>query len=261
MSRISYQALPEKLIDKEIVEEAKSGGENTASFQREYMAMFSSSSDGYFNIRKLHENTIKDGDLPCVQFKGSPGAKYILAIDPSFSDSQTSDFFAMGVYLLNPDHRSITLVHGYAKTGGDADLKDHIKYLYFLLCSFDIVMIIGDFGGGNFNFIKACNESNYFVERNIKLDFFEGDFDDEDYMGQLKVARNSYNLSAKKICYTQVYQRTNWIRKANEHLKSQIESGKVFFASKLTGHEQMFKKVIETDIPILFENKSYCSMN
>ena len=23
-------------------------------------------------------------------------------------------------------------------------------------------MIIGDFGGGNFNFIKACNESNYF---------------------------------------------------------------------------------------------------
>ena len=50
VSRISYQALPETLIDKEIVEEAKSGGENTASFQREFMAIFSSSSDGYFKI-------------------------------------------------------------------------------------------------------------------------------------------------------------------------------------------------------------------
>ncbi len=254
ISRISYQALPETLIDKEIVEEAKSGGENTASFQREFMAIFSSSSDGYFNIRKLHEFTVKDGDLPCVQLKGNPSSKYILAIDPSFSDSKTSDFFAMGVYLLNPDHRSITQVHTYAKTGGDANLKDHIEYLYYLVSCFNIVMIIGDFGGGNFNFIKACNESNYFVERNLKLDFFEGNFDEEDYMGQLKIARNSYNLNGKKICYTQHYQRTNWIRQANEHLKTQIEAGKVYFASRLTSHEQMFKKATESELPIIFKD-------
>lgn len=254
VSRIGYQALPETLIDKEIVEEAKSGGENTASFQREYMAIFSSSSDGYFNIKKLHDNTVKDGDLPCVQLKGSSGSKYILAIDPSFSDSQTSDFFAMGVYLLNSDDRTLTLVHTYAKTGDKASLKDHIQYLYYLISCFNIVMIIGDFGGGNFNFIKACNESNYFVERGLYLEFFEGNFDDEDYLGQLKVARNSYNLSKKKICYTQVYQRTEWIRKANEHLKTQIESGKVHFASRLTGHEQMFKKATENELPIIFKN-------
>ena len=254
VSRIGYQALPESLIDKEIVEEAKSGGENTASFQREYMAIFSSSSDGYFNIKKLHDNTIRDGDLPCVQLKGSKDAKYILAIDPSFSDATTSDFFAMGVYLLNSDNRSITLVHTYARTGDKSELKDHIRYLYYLISCFNIVMIIGDFGGRSFNFIKACNESNYFVERNINLDFFEGNFDDEDYMGQLKVARNSYNLSKRKICYTQIYQRSEWIRKANEHLKTQIESGKVHFASRLTGHEQMFKNAVETEIPVLFKD-------
>lgn len=256
VSRISYQALPETLIDKEIVEEAKSGGENTASFQREFMAIFSSSSDGYFNIRKLHEFTIKDGDLPCVQLKGHSAAKYILAIDPSFSDSKSSDFFAMGVYLLNSDHRSMTQVHTYARTGGEANLKDHIQYFYYLISSFNIVMIIGDFGGGNFNFIKACNESNYFVERNMKLDFFEGNFDEEDYMGQLKIARNSYNLSSHKICYTQHYQRTNWIREANEHLKTQIEAGKVYFASRLTGHEQMFKRATEIELPIIFQDRT-----
>ena len=255
VSRIGYQALPEKLIDKEIVEEAKSGGENTASFQREYMAIFSSSSDGYFNIRKLHEFTVKEGDLPCVQLKGSPDAKYVLAIDPSLSDSGSSDFFAMGVYLLNPDHRSITQVHTYARTGTCADLNGHIRYLYYLLSSFNIVMIIGDFGGGNFNFITACNESNYFVERNIKLSFVDGDFDSEDYLEQLRVARSSYNLSGKRICYTQKFQHIEWIRKSNEHLKTQIEMGKVYFASKLTGHEERFKRAIETEIPIIFQDK------
>lgn len=256
ISRLSYQAVPESLMDKNIAEEAKSGGENTASFQREWMAIFSSSSDGYFNIKKLHDNTIRDGDLPCVQLKGSPGSKYIIAIDPSFSDSKSSDFFAIGVYLLNPDNRSITQVHTYAKTGGDATLKDHIQYLYYLYSCFNIVMIIGDFGGGNFNFIKACNESNYFVERGLVLEFFEGNFDDEDYVGQLRVVRNSYNITQKRICYTQVYQRTEWIRKANEHLKTQIECGKVQFASRLTGHEQAFSKAVDTELPIIFKDKT-----
>jgi hypothetical protein len=115
-------------------------------------------------------------------------------------------------------------------------------------------MIIGDFGGANFNFITACNESNYFVERNIKLDFIEGDFDKEDYLGELKTARNSYNLSARKICFTQKFQHTEWIRKSNEHLKTQIESKKVYFASRLTGHEQMFKKATSNHVPILFDS-------
>lgn len=256
VSRIGYQAVPPTLLDKEVTEEAKSGGENTASFQREWMAIFSSSSDGYFNIKKLHDNTIRDGDLPCIQLKGNPGSKYILAIDPSFSDSKSSDFFAIGVYLLNSDNRSITQVHSYAKTGGDAALKDHIQYLYYLITCFNVVMIIGDFGGGNFNFIKACNESNYFVERGLYLEFFEGNFDDEDYMGQLRVVRNSYNLSIRKICYTQVYQRSEWIRKANEHLKTQIECGKIHFASRLTGHDAMFKKAVDTELPIVFKDKN-----
>lgn len=254
VARMSYKSLPPELVEKEIVEEAKSGGENTASFQREFMAIFSSSSDGYFNIRKLHEYTVRDGQLPCVQLRGLPGAKYILSIDPSFSDAQSSDLFGMGVYMLSPETRSITQVHTYGVAGGE--LKDHIRYLHYILSSFNVVMVIGDFGGGNFNFIQACNESNYFAERNLKLDFFDGDFDAEDYLDQLRAARNSYKLHEYKICYTQKFQRTEWIRKANEHLQSQIDYGKVYFASRLTGHEDMFKKAIETELPILFEDRS-----
>ena len=253
VSRLSYRALPKELIEKEIIEEVKAGGESTASFQRECMALFSSSSDGYFNIRKLHSCTVKDGDLPCVQLRGTPESKYLVAIDPSFSSSKSSDFFAMGVYLLNPDNRSLIQVHTYGVAGGE--LKDHIRYLYYILTNFNVVFLIGDFGGANFDFIQTVNESAYFIDRNIKLQFVEGNFDSEDYLTELKNAKNSYRLLDRKFCYRQLFG-SEWIRKANEHLQAQIDYEKVWFASRLSAHETMFQKALETEVPVIFKDKN-----
>ena len=61
---------------------------------------------------------------------GDSELKYICAIDPSFSNSPTSDYFAMSVMELNQETNTSTLVHGYAVAGGD--LKDHIQYFEYL---------------------------------------------------------------------------------------------------------------------------------
>lgn len=258
VSRLSYKAVPEELIAKEIVEEAKNGGEESPSFQREYMAMFSSSSGGYFNIKKLHEHTVRDGEYPVIAFKGTPESKYILAVDPSFSSSKSSDFFAMGVYLLNIEERTLTQVHTYGVAGGE--LKDHIKYLYYLLINFNITMLIADLGGANFNFIQTANESAFFIERNYKLQFFEGDFDQENYLEELKKAKNSYRLFDHKICYRQIFS-SQWLQKSNEFLQSQIDKGKIKFASRIKPNEEAFTSLLKTDIPILFDNSEHKDKN
>ena len=75
----------------------------------------------------MHECTIPDGEKQHTLLKGERDKEYILAIDPSFSNSPSSDFFAMSILELDEENpNSSTLVHGYAVAGGD--LKDHIKY-------------------------------------------------------------------------------------------------------------------------------------
>ncbi len=263
VSRLSYKALPEELIDKEIAELAKGGGEQSSSFQREFMAKFVNNSDGFFNIRKLHEYTIKNGDLPCVQLRGNPDSKYILSCDPNFDSSASSDMFGLGVYLLNNDNRSITQVHSYGKPGGN--LSDHLEYLHYILTNFNIVFIIADLAGegeGN-NFISTANQSNLFVKNNIKLSFIDGDFDAEDYANQLCLAKNSYNLSNKKIVYRQIF-KSEWLRKSNELLQSQIDYGKIHFASQLSSHEEMMKKAIDqfgSEMPIKYKDRDEKILN
>jgi len=239
--RLSYLSLPKELVEKEIADEVKSGGEGTAAFEREWMAKFSSSSDGFFNIKKLHECTVKPGDFPHVQLVGDPKSSYCLALDPSFSDSKSSDFFAMGVYLLNSDTRTITLVHSYGKPG--TDLKEHIAYLHYLVSSFNIVFLIADLGGNNVNFIETCNESKLFKGSGVNLKFITGDFDEDDYANQCQLARNSYNLNEKRFCYRQKFN-APWLQKANEHLQTQISMGKIWFASNYESHEDLYTKTV-----------------
>lgn len=253
VARLSYLALPPQLVEKDIAEEIKAGGEGTSAFLREWMAQFSSSSDGYFNLKKLQECTIKPGELPCVQLKGNKDSRYLCQIDPSFSDSKSSDFFAMAVYLINSDNRTITLCHSYGRAG--TDLKTHIEYLYYLLVSFNIVFLTADLGGNNTNFIETCNESQIFKSANINLKFVQGDFDAEDYSHQCSLARQSYNLAERRICYRQKFT-SSWIALANEHLQTQISVGKIWFASNLEAHEEMFQKTIDSDPPFIIAKQS-----
>ena len=68
-------------------------------------------------------------ELPTTR-KGDPESKYICAIDPSFSNSPSSDYFAMSGVELDEEMKTGTLVHSYAVAGGD--LKDHIQYFNYL---------------------------------------------------------------------------------------------------------------------------------
>jgi hypothetical protein len=273
ISQLGFEALPEHMIDKTIIEEAKEGGQSHSSFQREYCAQFSDGSDSYFSAKKMHLCTVKDGDEPSTLIRGEKGKKYILGIDPSFSNSPTSDFFAMSVLEIEPENRVATLVHSYALAGGD--LKDHIKYMEYLTDSFDLEMIMIDNAG--FQFIDSCNESENFKEKQLSFIDFNSDTDGNDYLQMLRKAKSQYNKKTGHICVKQVFT-SNWIRNANEHLQACIDHKRLWFASRTTANEKAFNKqsgirvnlglaqaetvldLIETQDSLVYSTKKQCAL-
>jgi hypothetical protein len=271
---MGYEALPEEMIDRTIIEEAKSGGESHSSFQREYCAQFTDGSDSYFSAKKMHECTVPDGLTPTTRISGKKGCKYILGIDPSFSNSPSSDYFAMSVLEMDEETDQGTLVHNYAIAGGD--LKDHIKYLYYIVTSFNLVMIVIDNAG--YQFIDSCNESELFEKiKDIRFIDFESDKEGLDYDAQVRQARRKYNLEDKKICFKQNFS-TNFIRKANEQLQADIDHKRIWFASratangsvfdsmsrervsvKMTGHDSLLD-LIEFQDSWVYETKKQCAL-
>ena len=254
ISQMAYNALPDFMIDQKVAIEARDGGSSRASFQREYCAQFVDESDGYFSAKKMHEVTLKDGEDPCALVAGRAGKKYILSIDPSFSKSKSSDFFAMSVMELDDEKKDGTLVHSYAIAGGD--LKNHIRYLFYLVKNFNIEMIIIDNAG--YQFIEAANESVLFKAARINLDFFEVDTElgGSDYGKMLQKARSSWDKEGGKICIKQVFT-TEFIRKANQHLQACIDHKRIWFASNVRANAIGWDKAVNTHIDtnlIPFEN-------
>jgi hypothetical protein len=245
ISQLGYEALPEEMIDTTIIEEAKDGGSSHSSFQREYCAQFTDGSDSYFSARKMFECTIPDGETPTTRIKGKKGLKYILGIDPSFSNSPTSDFFAMSVVELDEENKSSTLVHSYAVAGGD--LKDHIKYLYYLVNNFDFELIIIDNAG--YQFIDGATESKDFKRTNTKLEFidFDSNKEGEDYDKELKKLKTELNKESGKIVFKQNFT-SDFIRRANEHLQSCIDHKKIWFSSRTSANGSEFDKAVNTHI-------------
>jgi len=245
VSQLGFEALPAHMIDRTVIDEAQSGGQSHSSFQREYMAQFTDGSDSYFSAKKMHLCTIPDGEEPTTRISGKQGVKYILAIDPSFSDSPTSDYFAMSVMELDEEKKQCTLVHGYAVAGGH--LKDHIAYFYYLNKFFNLELIMIDNAG--YQFIDSANESRFFKRDKIKLEFFDCDSDAEGlkYDHMLRKARRQYNKESGKKCIKQVFT-SNWIRKANEHLKTCVDYKKIWFASRITANSQAFDMAVSAHI-------------
>ena len=236
ISQFGWDSIPEHMIDKTIIEEAQSGGQSHSSFQREYCAQFTDGSDSYFSAKKMHECTIEDGDSPTTQIIGDPNKKYILGIDPSFSNSPTSDYFAMAILEVDEENETGVLVHNYAVAGGD--LKDHIDYMQYVMEAFNIVLICIDNAG--FQFIDSCNETGRFKK---PLNFFEFNSDAEgvDYEQMIKKGRREYNPESGTICFKQVFT-SNWITKGNEHLQASIDHKRLWFASRTTAHSNAFSK-------------------
>ena len=239
ISQMGYESLPPHMIDQTIVQEAQEGGASYSSFLREYCATFTDGSDSYFSAKKMHECTVPDGEEPTTQIVGTKGSKYILAIDPSFSNSPSSDFFAMSIVELDEKTKQGTLVHSYAVAGGN--LKDHISYLYYIVSNFNIEMVIIDNAG--YQFIDSANASQLFKNKGLKLDFFDFDsnLEGKDYDKELIKAKRLYNSTGRVVCFKQVFT-TDFIRRANEYLQASIDHKRIWFASKCVAHGQAFDK-------------------
>jgi len=239
ISQMSYEALPTHMIDNTVIEEAQNGGTSHSSFLREYCAQFTDGSDGYYSAKKMHECTIPDGEETSTLIKGRPNSKYILAIDPSFSNSPSSDYFAMSVFELDEERKQGTLVHGYAVAGGN--LKSHINYLYYLMTSFNIVLVSIDNAG--YQFIDSAKESELFKKANIPITFFEADttLEGNDYISMIRKAARDYNKEKGIICFKQNFT-TDFIRKANNYLQACIDHRKVWFASRTSANNEAFDR-------------------
>ena len=135
----SYDCAPKALYDQNLINHAWSSM-SQSQFEREFGAVFTDDSSGYFKTSTMAKCTVPDGDTPSIEVAGEAGAKYLLAFDPSWAETESSDDFAMQVIKLNDSNKTGVLVHSYALSG--SKLKDHINYFHYILKNFNIVAIV-----------------------------------------------------------------------------------------------------------------------
>lgn len=246
ISNLAWNAIPPEMMDKSVIEVAQSNEANSAMFAREYGAQFIDGSESYFSMNKMIACTVPDGQEPTILLRGEKGKKYIMAIDPNFSNSPTADHFAMCVVELDDDGTG-TVVHSYAKAG--KDLKDHIKYFYYLLTNFNIEMIIIDYAG--YQFIEAANESEHFRKVGLDLKIFEftSEKDGLELEEELKKARREFNKQHQRIVFTQ-YFTSDFIRKGNEWLQGCIDYKKIWFGAVIQGNPTAHNKAVTANLDL-----------
>jgi hypothetical protein len=247
VSQMGWDSVPEDRMDKAVIKMASSNEANLATFQREYCAKFIDGSDSYFSMNKMLACSVPDGQEPTMLVQGDKKKKYILSIDPNFSNSETADHFAMCVLELDDDKTGATVVHSYAEAG--KDLKDHIQYLYYIYKNFNIEMILIDYAG--YQFIDSANESELFRKDNIELKIFDftAEKDGAELTEELKKARRAYNKQIHRIVFTQ-YFTSDFIRKANEWLQGCIDYKKIWFGSSIKGNPSAFDKALSANINV-----------
>ena len=240
----SYDCAPSQLYDNALLAQAKATM-SESQFEREFGSVFTDDSSGYFKVSKMMECTIKDGEGQSIEIAGEPNAEYILAFDPSWSESEGSDDFAIQVIKLNKNKRNGVLVHSYAMAG--TSLKHHIDYFYYLLNNFNIVSIVGDYNGG-VQFLNSANESELFKTNKLHIQTYDADFDNlQDYHTAVKESRNQYNISEKRICHLRK-PTSQWIRFANELLQAAFDHKKIFFGSSAV--DEAYSAQRKKSIPI-----------
>ena len=240
----SYDVAPEALYDQNLINQSKQTM-SQSQFDREFNAVFTDDSSGYFKTSTMAACTIKDGEGPHLEIAGDRDSKYLLAFDPSWAESESSDDFAIHVFKLNDNTQTGTLVHSYAMPG--LKMQDHINYFHYLLTHFNIVAIVGDYGGG-VQFMQAANASEQFNKSNINIQEITANFDDlEKYQDVLLQAKNQYNLKEKRICVLRKAT-SDWIRRANELLQANFDHKRIAFGCRAL--DENYHKQIKTGIPI-----------
>lgn len=226
--QFSYDCAPRLLYDQNLIDQAKSTM-SQSQFDREFGAVFTDDSSGYFKTSTMAKCTIQEGEGASVEVKGAEGDEYLLSFDPSWAESESSDDFAMQVFKLNKEKKWGTLVHSYAMPG--TKLKDHIKYFHYLWNNFKIVAIVGDYMGG-VQFLNAVNESALFKKDKVSFEQIDANFDDQTkYNKELVNARRQYNLKRNKICYLRKPS-SSWIRRANELLQAHFDHKRIWFGAR-----------------------------
>lgn len=244
VSQFAWNAVPDTMIDKSIIELGNSGVASNASFQREYGAQFTDGSDSYFSMRKMLKQTLKDGEDPSVLLRGNPNKKYVLGIDPNLSNSENADDFAMCVMELGEEKQDAVIVHQYACAG--ADMKQNIEYLYYIMTHFNIVLAIIDNMGSQF--IESANASEIFMKNNMQISSLEWNTvaENEDFIKEMARIKGEYNHLSKKI-FVKQYFTTEFISKANSYLQASIDAGWVWFGSKANGCDATYNRLINTE--------------
>lgn len=256
VSRMGYDAAPEGLVNMKIIEDAKKNT-SEAVFDREYRAIFTKNSGGYYSALKMHECTIKDGDGSLtMELRGDPEAEYILGIDIALSSADDSDHFAMQVLKLvkreTDGARIPMLVHSYAVAGGD--LKDHTLYFYYLLKHFNIVYIAVDASqGDSVEFLNSSVESALFKGAKLHLCDIQADFKTDDFSNVTKEIKRSYRLTEGRIVQKQPFSSV-WQRAANEYMQACFDHKNALFAAHIRGNGSAATRAIsvaESVLPLL----------
>ena len=222
----SYDCAPPQLYDQNLINQSKSTM-SQAQFDREFGALFTDDSSGYFKVSKMAGCTLPDGEGQCVEVVGDPKSKYILAFDPSWSESESSDDFAMLLVKVHPETRKGTVVHSYAVSG--TSLQSHIKYMAYLMMNFNIEMVVGDYNGG-LQFLNACNESGTFKKLNLKMGQVDAELDNpKEYVKNLRKLKNNINKKERKFVFLRKPSSV-WIRFANENLQAAFDHKRLYFA-------------------------------
>ena len=240
----SYDVAPKALYDQNLINQSRQTM-SQSQFDREFNAIFTDDSSGYFKTSTMAACTIKDGDTPHLEVAGDRDSKYLLAFDPSWAESESSDDFAIQVFKLNDNTKPGTLVHSYAMPG--LKMQEHINYFHYILNSFNIVCIIGDYGGG-VQFLQAANASEKFNKSDINIKEINVDFDDiENYQKSLLQAKEQYNLKDRKICFLRKAS-SSWIRRSNELLQANLDHKKIWFGARPL--DENYHKQIKNNVPI-----------
>lgn len=259
VSRLSYRAAPEGLVNAKVIEDAKKNT-SEAVFAREYDATFTPDSGGYFKASKMHECTMADGEgSSTMELKGEKDAEYVLAIDSALSGAETSDHFAMQVLKIvtrqTDGKRLPMLVHSYAVAGGD--LQDHTLYFYYILKNFNIVYIATDASqGDSVEFLNSSIQSELFKSAKIHLSALDADFKTDDFSNVAKEVKRSYNLTAGQIIQKQPFS-SNWQRAANEYMQACFDHRGALFAAHIRANSSASAKAMAMDISIIQRHKEF----
>lgn len=239
--RLSYEVAPPGLMNLDGIANAKKTT-SSAVFDREYRAIFTEEGSGYFNPKDIMECSLKINEEPTIRLKGLPNKKYILSIDPNYSQSETADNFAMALLELDEETKTGILVHGYAVT----KLKTNQKadYLNYLLENFNIVYIIIDNASGP----SFIDDASLFLGGFKKpISQFPDTFLDGE--AGLREARKNYSYESGRIIHSVIFGKGGWLRLANDYLQASLEHRRVRFAG-LAKSEKLIEKLLSEDIPI-----------